>query len=163
MHQRRIQNNVQLKSGTSWIHETTSRSFTVPKPWRPCCRQTVYFDVSLQFATHVHLHATSNENIRCKRLQWIKNGKRLETSPAMDIFHIENAELEPKLQKYEGGGGAPGRHCKRRLRSLCSFYRTGLVCVPDDCCRKYERYCKIMQDYQLVTDKQLMQYRTKLK
>ena len=32
-----------------------------------------------------------------------KEWKKLETSPAMDICHIENAELEPKLQKYEGG------------------------------------------------------------
>ena len=32
-----------------------------------------------------------------------KEWTKLETSPAMEICHLENAELEPKLQKYEGG------------------------------------------------------------
>ena len=35
------------------------------------------------------------------------------------IFHLKNAELEPKLQ---GSSRAPWGHCKRRLWSLRSFY-----------------------------------------
>ena len=33
-----FQNNVQLYSGISWIHETKSRIFAVQKPWRSHCR-----------------------------------------------------------------------------------------------------------------------------
>ena len=36
-----------------------------------------------------------------------------------------------------------GGHCKRRLWSPRSFFYTGLVCVPDDCCKNHGRYCKI--------------------
>ena len=50
----------------------------------------------------------------------------------MDTCHLK---LEPEWQKCQGRVVLRGGHCKRRLWSLCSFYWTGFVCVPDDCCK----------------------------
>ena len=51
----------------------------------------------------------------------------------MDICHLKNAELEPKLQKYEGRVVLRGDIVKDDSGAFGSFYWTGLVCVPDDC------------------------------
>ena len=96
----------------------------------------------------------------CKKLETIQHGiwkkskvkRRLlstheETKKVqfamMDRCHLKNAELEPQLHKYKGRVVLGGDVVKRRLWSLCSFYRTGLVCVPDDCRKISGCYCKI--------------------
>ena len=67
----------------------------------------------------------------------------------------KNAELEPKRQRYKGRVVLPVWHCQRRFRSPRSFYRTGLVCVPDDCCKKS---WMLLRDYLVVMDRQHMRY-----
>ena len=57
----------------------------------------------------------------------------------MDMCHLQNAEVEPKFQKYR----AQRKQCKRRIWSLSSLLGTRLVCVPDDCCKSNGLYCKI--------------------
>ena len=79
-------------------------------------QREVYFDVSLQHGAQVHLDATSDENSRCKScrgqgmeeardnssmgLEAQKGQKKVHFATLMDICHLKNAELEPKLQKY---------------------------------------------------------------
>ena len=72
--------------------------------------------------------------------------KRQKESPfctLMDICHLKNAELEPKLQKNKGRVVLWEDIVKRRLWSPCSFYLAGLVCVPDDCRKSNGWNCKI--------------------
>ena len=72
-----------------------------------------------------------------------KEWKELETIPAMDICHLENAGLQPKLQKYKGRVVLRGDIVKDDSGACAVFTEQGLVCVPDDCCKNNERYCKI--------------------
>ena len=48
-----------------------------------------------------------------------RDKNKVHFATMMDIFHLKNAELEPKLQ---ASSRAPWGHCKRRLWSLRSFY-----------------------------------------
>ena len=105
--------------------------------------------IALQFRALIYFDAASDEDSRCKRKQWTRNGKKLETIPAwdvnkvkskkevtkeaqknnnklhfaslMDLCHLKNSELEPHFQKFKGKTCASSRHCERRLWSLCSF------------------------------------------
>ena len=105
--------------------------------------------VTLQFGAQVHPDATGDEDSGCKSRRG-QEWKKLETIPAwnleninskkevilvaqrnkkkvhfatlMDICHLENAELEPELEKYEGSVVLLGRHCERQLWSQCSLY-----------------------------------------
>ena len=46
----------------------------------------------------------------------------------MDVCHLKNAELQPKVQRQ-----SRALRSRRRLWSLRIFYWTGLLCVPGDC------------------------------
>ena len=85
------------------------------------------------------------ETIPARQLEKVKSEKKriLEAqrdkrkghfATLMDICHLKNAELEPTLQKSKG---------RVVLRSRCSLYWTGLVCVPNDCRKSNGWYCKI--------------------
>ena len=47
---------------------------------------------------------------------------RVHFASSMDICHIKNAELEPKLQKYKRQSRTQKRHFKGRLWSLRSLH-----------------------------------------
>ena len=107
------------------------------------------FCIALQFRALIYSDAASDEDSRCKRQQWTRNGKKLETIPAwdvnkvkskkevtkeaqknnnklhfaslMDLCHLKNSELEPHFQKFKGKTCTSSRRCERRLWSLCSF------------------------------------------
>ena len=49
-----------------------------------------------------------------------QRNEKVHFATLMDKCHLRNAELEPKLQKYESGIVLRVRHCQRRLWSLCS-------------------------------------------
>ena len=83
------------------------------------------------------------EKVKSKK-EVVLEAQRDNKSPTlMDMCHLKNAELEPKLQKIQRQSRAPWCHCKRRLWSPCSFCWTGLVCVPNDCCKSNGCYCMI--------------------
>ena len=68
-------------------------------------------------------------------------GKKEKMAPSlMDICHLENAELEAKLQMY---------------RILCSIYRTRIMSITNDSRKKS---WTLYQDHQDAQDKQLTQY-----
>ena len=50
----------------------------------------------------------------------------------MDICHLQNAELEPKLQKYKGRVVLRGDIVKGDSGAFAVFTDTGLLYVPDD-------------------------------
>ena len=78
----------------------------------------------------------------------------------MDICHLKIAELQLQIQKYKGRVVLRGHIVNKSLWSLRSFYWTGLVCVPND---RRKSKGMLLQDYQIVTNKQLMQYLPTLK
>ena len=93
-----------------------------------------------------------------KKLGTIPAPKRHKESPLC----FTNGHMSPqkrwvgtKITEVSRQSRALERHCKRQLWKLCSVDWTGLVCVPEDCRKRIGYYCKI---YQVVKDKQLMQY-----
>ena len=88
----------------------------------------------------------NNRKSRVKKRLFSKHRetkKKVHFATLIDIRHLKNAELEPKLQKIQKQSGAPWLHCKIRLWSLCSFYCARLVCVPNDCRKSNGCDCKI--------------------
>ena len=57
-----------------------------PKTMRPYCKQRIFFDVSLQFGTQVHPHATSKDAKAAVDKEW----KELETIPAWDSGKVKS-------------------------------------------------------------------------
>ena len=52
------------------------------------------------------------------------------------FMQIALQERDLLLWHIQVGSQIHRKHCDRRLQSPRSFYLTGLVCVPDDCCKK---------------------------
>ena len=151
-----------LKSGISWIHKAKSGIFSTCKTRWSCCRQRFYFNDPLQFGSQIYPDAKAEvdkewkklettpawqlEKVKSKKeviLEAQRDKKKVHFATLMDIFHLKNAELEPKLQKLPRPSRAPWWPCEGRLWSLCSFYWTGLVCVPNDCRKSNGCYCKL--------------------
>ena len=72
-----------------------------------------------------------------------RDKKKVHFVTLIDICHLKNAELEPKLQKYKGRVVLRGDVVKDDFGATAFFYWTGLVCVPDDRCKNNGCYCKI--------------------
>ena len=69
-------------------------------------------------------------------------------STLMDICHLKKCGVGAQITKIQKRQSrAPRGHCKRRLWSLCFFDWTGLVCVPNDRCKK--KWMSLL-DYQTV-------------
>ena len=51
-----------------------------------------------------------------------KTTTKVHFASLMDLCHLKNSEFEPQFQKYKRKSRVSGRHCERRLRSLCSIY-----------------------------------------
>ena len=128
-------------------------------------------------------HCHRRWRFRMQRLPRTRNGKTLETIPAwdlgkvkskeevileaqrdkkkahfaslMDICHLKKCGVGTKASEVQRQRRAPCEHCKRRCWSLHSFHWTGLICIPDDCCKNHGRSCKITR---LWWTKHLMQY-----
>ena len=66
----------------------------------------------------------------------------------------QNAELEPKLQKYKGRVALRGDTVKDDSGAYAVFTETRLVCVPDDSCKNDGRHRQIAR---VRRKKQLMQ------
>ena len=61
----------------------------------------------------------------------------------MDMCHFQNAELEPKLQKYQGRVVHRGDIVNYDSGAHAFFLtEQGLVCVPNDCRKSNGCYCK---------------------
>ena len=71
-----------------------------------------------------------------------RDKKKAHFASLMDMCPFKNAESEPKLQKYKGRVVLRVDIVKDDW-SLRSFYWTGLVCVPDDCCKNHGCCCEI--------------------
>ena len=125
------------------------------KIMRPHCRQRIHFRWPIViWCTRLFLY-TRRWKIRMQKLQCIKNGKSLRRSQHGNMEKVKSKKevfLEAPRDKKKVHfatlmdkcqSRAPWWHCKRRLWSLCSFYWTGLVCVPDDCRKSNGCYCKI--------------------
>ena len=97
-------------------------------------------------------------SVKSKKRGYSGSTKRQKESPLCNIDgHMSPQECRvgtkiTEVQKRQSR--APWWQCKRRLWSLCSFYWTGLVCVPDDWRDNNGCYCEITD---FVTDKQVMQ------
>ena len=168
---RRVPKQCVLYGGISWIHEATSGIFAVQKSWRSHCRQRILLRCLITiWCTSFFLMpqamkipdakgrsgqimekletipAWNLEKVKSKKevvLEAQRDKKKVHFATLMDICHLKNAELEHHIAEVPRQSRAPERHCKRRLWSLCSFYWTGLVCVPDDCCKNNGCCCKI--------------------
>ena len=51
-----------------------------------------------------------------------KNNNKIHFATLMAMCHLKSAELEPKLQKFQGRVVLRVRHCERRLWSLCNLH-----------------------------------------
>ena len=51
-----------------------------------------------------------------------RDKKKVHFATLMDICHLKNAELEPKLQKYKGRVVLRGDFVKDDSGAYCSFY-----------------------------------------
>ena len=97
-------------------------------------------------------------SVKSKKRGYSGSTKRQKESPLCNIDgHMSPQECRvgtkiTEVQKRQSR--APWWQCKRRLWSLCSFYWTGLVCVPDDWRDNNGCYCEITD---FVSDKQVMQ------
>ena len=67
----------------------------------------------------------------------------------MDICHLKKRGVRTRITEVLRQSRAPWWRCKRRLWSPCSFYWTGLVCVPNWLLQNHGR---CLQDYQIATD-----------
>ena len=79
-----------------------------------------------------------------RRLFWKHKETKMKVHFAslMDIRHIKNAELEQKFQKSKGRVVLRG-DIEKNDSGVCAVFRSGLVCVPDDCSKSNGCYCKI--------------------
>ena len=85
------------------------------------------------------------ENVKSKKeviLEAQRDKNKVHFAALMDICHLKNAELELQLQKYKGRVVLLGDIVKDDSAPM-QFHWTGLVCVPDDCCKNNGRYWKI--------------------
>ena len=65
------------------------------------------------------------ENVKSKRevfLEAQRDNKKVHFASLMDICHLKNAELEPKITEVQRQSRAPRRRCKKRLWSIRSFH-----------------------------------------
>ena len=60
------------------------------------------------------------------------NGAKDHSASLMDIYHLKNAELETKHQKYKGWVVLRGDIVKDIFWILCSIYRTGIISIKND-------------------------------
>ena len=72
-----------------------------------------------------------------------KEWKKLETSPAIEICHLENADLEPTLQKYEGGVVLPSDIVKDDSGACAVFTEQASSASQMTAAENIGRYCKI--------------------
>ena len=146
--------------------------------WRSHCKKRSYFFDTLQFGAQICSGTTSDEDSGCKscreqgmektrhcpsaefgRKVKSKKGQRdknkVHFATLMDMCHLKNAELEPKLQKYKDRVVLWRGHCKIRLWSARIFSMNRARLRP----RWLPQQSWVsVQDYQVVTHKLLVQY-----
>ena len=84
-----------------------------------------------------------------------RDKKKVHFATLMDICHLKYAELETKLQKFKGRVVLRGDVVKDDSGAYAVFTEQGSFASQKDCCKNNG---PLSQDYQVVTDKQLMQY-----
>ena len=67
-----------------------------------------------------------------------RDTKKVHFATLMDVSHLKNAELEPKIAEVQWQSCAPGRYCKRRLWAYAVFTEQGSSASQMTGC-----YCKI--------------------
>ena len=81
-------------------------------------------------------------------------GRKVHIASWIDLFHLNNSELEPRYQNYkQRQGRTPRWHCKRWFWFACSVHWTRIISITDD-----SRKWILFQDYQDAQDKQQTQY-----
>ena len=172
-------NSVWLYGGISWIHKATSGIFSAQKKsWRPHCRQRVYFD---QLGTQVHANATSDDNSGCKS----RSGQGMEKAQDDPSMAFEKSQQQKKWlfwQHKETKEKSTLPHWRTYVTSKCvvgtqitEVQRQSRVLgdtVKDDS-GAHAVFTEqassasqmtagnsqmLLQYYQVVTEKQLMQY-----
>ena len=156
---RRVPKTIYGSIGES--HKATSEKISIYETWRPHCRQRFHFDDALQSGSQINPYASSNEDSGCNKLQWTRDGKssrqfqhgiwltrakkghsrstkrqkKVHFATLMDRCHLKKCRVGTQITEVQRQSRALESHCKRRLWSPCSFYWTGLVCVPHDSCK----------------------------
>ena len=74
-------------------------------------------------------------------LQAQRDNMRVHLASLMDIFHLENAELKPKLLKFQGRVVLRGDTVKDDFGANAVFAEKRLICITDDCCKNHGCYC----------------------
>ena len=132
-------------------------------------RQRTEFDDPLQSGSKVYSYATSDENSGCtsssgQGMEEVRDNSRVGfgTSQKEKGGYSGRTQrqkesplcyIDGKMSPQERGAGtqltdvhkqsrAPGRHCKRWLWRLCSFFWAGLVSISNDCRRSDGCDCK---------------------
>ena len=180
--QEEFQNNVQLYSGTSWIRETTSGVFAVQTPWRSHVQVKGF--TSMSHFNLVHklipmplamnssdakaavdkewkkldtIPAWQLEKVKSKKeviLEAQRNKKKVHFATLIDICRLKNVELKPKLQKYQGKVVLREDIVKDDCGAYAVFTEQGSSASQ----MIAEKVMMLSQDYQVVTDEQLMQH-----
>ena len=115
---------------SSWIHEKAFGIHSTKKSWRSHRGERVLFNKSQQFGAKLYSEAPSDENSGCegssgqgmeearnekslaigqdeeqkgRHSEAQREKKKVHFAALMGICHWENAELEPKYQKFYGG------------------------------------------------------------
>ena len=89
------------KSGISWIHKTTSGTFSTYKTRRSHCRQRFL----IPWPVTIWFPAWDSEKIKSKHevlFEAQRDKKKVHFASLMDICHFKNSEFEPICQKYKG-------------------------------------------------------------
>ena len=177
-------NDLWLYNGISWILKATSGIFSSYKTRRSHCRQKVSLRWPKTIWFTILFLCRRRLKSRMQKPQWTRNGTKLETTPAwqlekvkskkevvleaqrdhfatlMDIGHLKNVELEPKLQKYKGRVVLRGDIVKDDSGAYAAFTEQGSSASQMTAAKKW---WMLLQDYQFVMDEQLMQYQPTLK
>ena len=102
---------------------------------RPHCKQRIYFDDPLQFASQVYADAASSENYGCNKQQWARNGsserelqpgsweksearrkvileaqrdkKKVHFASLMDICHLQECGVRTNISEVQRSTRAP--------------------------------------------------------
>ena len=94
------------------------------------------------------------EEVKSKKeviLEAQRDKKKVHFAALMDIYHLTNAELEPKLQKYKGRVVLRSDIVKDDSGAYAVFTEQGSSASQMTA-------AKILKDYQGVMDKPLMRY-----
>ena len=64
-------------------------------------------------------------------------GAKVHFASLMDICHLKNAELETKAPKKQRSSCTPRRCYERWFWFLCSFHRTRIISITNDCSKSH--------------------------